>query len=104
MATDDAHGFDERVTAVAVLADPLRRRVYDAVVRGGEPVGRDAVAALLDLRRAPRPSTSSASPTGGCSRSSSADSAIASGRFGPAVQGLRARRRRARGGVPPSPL
>jgi predicted ArsR family transcriptional regulator len=44
---------DERsVAAVAALAEPTRRRVYDHVVRQSEPVSRDDAAAALGLPRA----------------------------------------------------
>lgn len=51
MASDDAATFEHRVSAVAALADPLRRRVYEAVARSGEPLGHDAVAAALAVPR-----------------------------------------------------
>jgi predicted ArsR family transcriptional regulator len=41
----------ERVAAVAALAEPTRRRVYEHVVRQGTPVGRDEVAAAVSLPR-----------------------------------------------------
>jgi predicted ArsR family transcriptional regulator len=48
--------MDERravqVAAVAALAEPTRRRVYDHVVRMPEPVSRDDAAAALDVPRA----------------------------------------------------
>jgi predicted ArsR family transcriptional regulator len=48
--------MDERrtaqVAAVAALAEPTRRRIYDHVVRRPEPVSRDQVAAALALPRA----------------------------------------------------
>ncbi|SFF14577.1 helix-turn-helix transcriptional regulator [Blastococcus tunisiensis] len=40
------------VAAVAALAEPTRRRLYDHVVRQASPVGRDAVAEALDVPRA----------------------------------------------------
>src|SRR5262245_27298707 len=40
-----------RVAAVAALDEPTRRRLYDHVVRRGEPVGRDEAATALDLPR-----------------------------------------------------
>jgi predicted ArsR family transcriptional regulator len=40
-----------RVAAVASLAEPTRRRLYDLVVRRREPVGRDEAAAELGLPR-----------------------------------------------------
>src|SRR4051794_27641362 len=43
---------DRSVAAVAALAEPTRRRVYDHVVRQSEPVSRDDAAAALDLPRA----------------------------------------------------
>jgi predicted ArsR family transcriptional regulator len=48
--------MDERrtaqVAAVAALAEPTRRRVYDHVVRRPEPVSRDEAAAALSVPRA----------------------------------------------------
>ncbi len=41
-----------QVAAVAALAEPTRRRLYDHVVRRPQPVGRDEVAAALDVPRA----------------------------------------------------
>ncbi|SHN66592.1 Predicted transcriptional regulator, ArsR family [Geodermatophilus obscurus] len=41
-----------RLAAVAALAEPTRRRLYDHVVRQPEPVGRDEVAAALAVPRA----------------------------------------------------
>ncbi|MGY1786326.1 helix-turn-helix transcriptional regulator [Geodermatophilus sp. SYSU D00698] len=41
-----------QVAAVAALAEPTRRRLYDHVVRQAEPVGRDEVAAALGVPRA----------------------------------------------------
>ncbi|SNS08754.1 Predicted transcriptional regulator, ArsR family [Geodermatophilus saharensis] len=41
-----------QVAAVAALAEPTRRRLYDHVVRQPEPVGRDEVAGALDVPRA----------------------------------------------------
>jgi predicted ArsR family transcriptional regulator len=41
-----------QVAAVAALAEPTRRRLYDHVVRQPEPVGRDEVAAALGVPRA----------------------------------------------------
>src|SRR4051812_50187087 len=43
-----------QVTAVAALAEPTRRRLYDYVVRSPEPVSRDDVAAATGV---PRPTT-----------------------------------------------
>jgi predicted ArsR family transcriptional regulator len=46
---------DERtaqVAAVAALAEPTRRRLYDYVVRRPEPVGRDEAAGAVGVRRA----------------------------------------------------
>ena len=40
-----------QVAAVAVLDEPTRRRLYDHVVRRGEPVGRDDAATALDMPR-----------------------------------------------------
>src|SRR3712207_9190184 len=39
------------VAAVAALAEPTRRRVYDHVVRQAAPVDRDEVAAVVGLPR-----------------------------------------------------
>src|SRR4051794_10344400 len=41
-----------RVAAVAALAEPTRRRLYEHVVRQPGPVGRDEVAGALGLARA----------------------------------------------------
>lgn len=50
MASEESdHGDD--LTAVTVLAEPTRRRVYAAVARSAEPLSRDQVAALLELPR-----------------------------------------------------
>src|SRR5919206_2043906 len=43
---------DRSVAAVAALAEPTRRRVYDHVVRQPRPVSRDDAAAALALPRA----------------------------------------------------
>jgi predicted ArsR family transcriptional regulator len=43
---------DAEVAAVAALAEPTRRRVYDHVVRQSAPVTRDEAAAALGLPRA----------------------------------------------------
>src|SRR6476659_3497200 len=43
-----------QVTAVAALAEPTRRRLYDHVVRQPDPVSRDDVAAATGV---PRPTT-----------------------------------------------
>ena len=43
---------DTRVAAVAALAEPSRRRLYDHVVRQPLPVGRDEAAAAVALPRA----------------------------------------------------
>lgn len=51
MASDDGATFEHRLSAVAALADPLRRRVYEAVARSPEPLGHDAIAAALDVPR-----------------------------------------------------
>ena len=40
-----------QVAAVAALAEPTRRRVYDHVVRSREPVGRDDAATALGVPR-----------------------------------------------------
>jgi predicted ArsR family transcriptional regulator len=49
MARDDR---DAGVAAVAALAEPTRRRLYDHVVRQPRPVTRDDAAAALELPRA----------------------------------------------------
>ena len=41
-----------QVVAVAALAEPTRRRLYDHVARAPEPVGRDEVAVALGVPRA----------------------------------------------------
>src|SRR3954470_23985125 len=46
----DAVGTE--VAAVAALAEPTRRRLYDHVVRQAEPVGRDEVSAVVGVPRA----------------------------------------------------
>jgi predicted ArsR family transcriptional regulator len=43
---------DARVAAVAALAEPTRRRLYDHVVQQSQPVTRDEAAAALELPRA----------------------------------------------------
>ena len=43
---------DAQVSAVAALAEPSRRRLYDHVVRSSAPVSRDEAAAAVDLPRA----------------------------------------------------
>jgi predicted ArsR family transcriptional regulator len=43
---------DARVAAVAALAEPTRRRLYDHVVQQAQPVTRDEAAAALELPRA----------------------------------------------------
>ena len=43
---------DTQVAAVAALAEPSRRRLYDHVVRQPAPVSRDEAAAAVDLPRA----------------------------------------------------
>src|SRR5215218_9561407 len=45
---------DAQLTAVAALAEPTRRRLYDHVVRSPHPVSRDDVAAATGV---PRPTT-----------------------------------------------
>jgi predicted ArsR family transcriptional regulator len=42
----------ERLAAVAALAEPTRRRLYDHVVRQPEPVGRDEAASAVGVPRA----------------------------------------------------
>src|ERR671927_468689 len=41
-----------QVAAVAALAEPTRRRLYEHVVRQSEPVSRDEAAAATDVPRA----------------------------------------------------
>lgn len=48
--TDDMPALDP-VTAVALLDEPTRRRVYEVVAASHEPVGRDDMAAELDISR-----------------------------------------------------
>jgi predicted ArsR family transcriptional regulator len=43
---------DAQVAAVAALAEPTRRRLYDLVVRRPDPVSRDEAAAIGDVPRA----------------------------------------------------
>lgn len=47
-------GRTDQVTAVAALAEPTRRRLYDFVARAPEPVSRDDVSAATGV---PRPTT-----------------------------------------------
>src|SRR5689334_8759522 len=42
----------QRLEAVAALAEPTRRRLYDHVVRQPDPVGRDEAAAAVGVPRA----------------------------------------------------
>jgi predicted ArsR family transcriptional regulator len=42
----------DQVAAVAALAEPTRRRLYDHVARRAEPISRDEAAEALDLPRA----------------------------------------------------
>ena len=51
MASDGGTSSDDRWSAAALLADPLRRRVYAAVVEHDEGMSRDVVARELDLPR-----------------------------------------------------
>ena len=51
MASEEPTDFERRVSAVAALADPLRRRVYDLVAGSPDPLGHDAVAARLGVPR-----------------------------------------------------
>lgn len=44
--------WEARVSAIAVLDEPTRRRLYDFVVRQRVPVSRDEAAAALELPRA----------------------------------------------------
>lgn len=50
MASDD-RDFARRLGAVSALVDPLRRRIYDAVVRSPEPLSREVVAAQVEVPR-----------------------------------------------------
>ncbi|NKX53996.1 helix-turn-helix transcriptional regulator [Arthrobacter mobilis] len=47
----NGHRIPDRLAAVAALHDPSRRAVYDHVLRAPGPVGRDDVAAALDMVR-----------------------------------------------------
>src|SRR5215212_2376002 len=49
-----ADSRDEQLTAVAALAEPTRRRLYDTVVRSPHPLSRDDVAGATGV---PRPTT-----------------------------------------------
>ena len=51
MASDEGPGYEARISAVTALADPVRRRVYEAVARSREPLSRDRIAAELGLAR-----------------------------------------------------
>ncbi|GAA4377977.1 helix-turn-helix transcriptional regulator [Agromyces bauzanensis] len=51
MASDDGVSFEQRLSAVSALADPLRRRAYEVVARSLEPLGHDAVATTLGIPR-----------------------------------------------------
>ena len=51
MASDDGSDFEQRLGAVSALVDPLRRRIYDAVARSEEPLGREIVAARVGVPR-----------------------------------------------------
>ncbi len=65
---------DERISALAALDEPLRRRVYRYVTAQGSPVGRDEAAAAGRSAwpaRSP-PSTSTSWPRWGCSTWSTA--------------------------------
>ncbi|HLO35721.1 MAG TPA: helix-turn-helix domain-containing protein, partial [Candidatus Deferrimicrobium sp.] len=42
---------DDPIGAVALLAEPTRRALYDLVVASGEPVGRDDAVAALGISR-----------------------------------------------------
>ncbi|WP_417561928.1 helix-turn-helix transcriptional regulator [Microbacterium sp.] len=42
---------DNRATAMAALADPVRRRIYDLVAGAPDLIGRDEIAARADLPR-----------------------------------------------------
>lgn len=42
---------DAQITSLAVLKDPLRRAIYQHVVRAPEPVGRDDVAVAVGISR-----------------------------------------------------
>ncbi|MGH9224503.1 MAG: helix-turn-helix transcriptional regulator [Acidimicrobiales bacterium] len=44
-------GHDERVSAVAALADPLRRALYEHVARAGADVSRDGAAEAVGVSR-----------------------------------------------------
>ena len=47
--TAEESGDGDELTAVTLLADPTRRRVYTAVSRAAEPMSRDQVATMLGL-------------------------------------------------------
>ena len=42
---------DNHAAGIAALADPVRRRIYDAVAAAGDAIGRDAAAAAADVPR-----------------------------------------------------
>jgi predicted ArsR family transcriptional regulator len=52
MAEDRTEDRTEDLEAVAALAEPTRRRLYDHVVRQPDPVGRDEAAAAVGVPRA----------------------------------------------------
>ncbi len=43
--------FESQVSGIAILKDPVRRSLYQLVVRGGEPVSRDQAAEALGVQR-----------------------------------------------------
>lgn len=43
--------FESQVSGIAILNDPVRRSLYQLVVRGGEPVSRDQAAEALGVQR-----------------------------------------------------
>jgi predicted ArsR family transcriptional regulator len=47
----DERAWAQRLAAIAALDDPVRRALYEHVVNSTEPVGRDAAAEALDLKR-----------------------------------------------------
>jgi predicted ArsR family transcriptional regulator len=46
-----SRGAEDPIRAVALLEEPTRRRLYEMVVAGGQPVGRDDAAEALGISR-----------------------------------------------------
>ena len=44
-------GFDRNVTGIGVLADPVRRRLYEFVCSQDQPVSRDQAAHAVGIAR-----------------------------------------------------